>query len=60
MGKVMVTGALGNVGGHIARYMIQNKQEVVVTDINKRVLQERYKDSVACVLFDFTDETTFA
>ena len=28
MGKVMVTGALGNVGGYVAKYLIENSQDV--------------------------------
>lgn len=27
MGKVMVTGALGNVGGYVAKYLIESGQE---------------------------------
>ncbi|MDL2254447.1 NmrA family NAD(P)-binding protein [Ruminococcaceae bacterium OttesenSCG-928-I18] len=60
MGKVMVTGALGNVGGYIAKYLIQNGQDVVVADINMEAMQGRYGDAATCVLFDFTNPSTFA
>ncbi|MDL2324267.1 NmrA family NAD(P)-binding protein [Ruminococcaceae bacterium OttesenSCG-928-A16] len=60
MGKVMVTGALGNVGGYIAKYLIQNGQNVVVADINMEAMQQRYGDEATCARFDFTDPSTFA
>lgn len=59
MGKVMVTGALGNVGGYVAKYLIENKQEVVTADINTQLLQQKYGDFAETVLFDFTDAKTF-
>jgi uncharacterized protein YbjT (DUF2867 family) len=59
MGQVMVTGALGNVGGYVAKYLIQNGQEVVVADINPNALEERYGIKAKHVNFDFTDANTF-
>lgn len=59
MGKIMVTGALGNVGGYVAKYLIQNQQDVVVADISEEALEERYGGKAKCVLFDFTDAKTF-
>lgn len=59
MGKVMVTGALGNVGGYIAKYLIQNGQEVVTADINLEAMEQRYGGAATPVLFDFTDPATF-
>ncbi|MCX8074954.1 MAG: NmrA family NAD(P)-binding protein [Clostridia bacterium] len=59
MGKVMVIGALGNVGGYVAKYLIQNKQEVVVADINIEALNKKYGNMVESVFFDFTDKNTF-
>ncbi|MDL2220362.1 NmrA family NAD(P)-binding protein [Eubacteriales bacterium OttesenSCG-928-N14] len=59
MGNVMVTGALGNVGGYIAKYLIQNGQDIVVADINMDAMQQRYGNAAKCVLFDFTDRSTF-
>ncbi len=55
----MVTGALGNVGGYVAKYLIQNEQDVVVADINLDALNKKYGDSARVVLFDFTDCGTF-
>ena len=59
MGKVMVTGALGNVGGYVAKYLIENLQDVVAADVNVEALQEKYGDKVTSVFFDFTDSKTF-
>lgn len=59
MGKVMVTGALGNVGGYVANYLIKNSQDVVAADINVEALQRKYGDKVTSVFFDFTDSKTF-
>ena len=59
MGKVMVTGALGNVGGYVAKYLIENGQDIVVADINVDALQAKYGEMVKSVLFDFTDSKTY-
>ncbi|WP_099221981.1 NmrA family NAD(P)-binding protein [Listeria costaricensis] len=59
MGKVMVTGALGNVGGYVAKYLMQNEQEVVAADINVEALQNKFGDEAEAVFFDFTDPQTF-
>ena len=59
MGKIMVTGALGNVGGYAAKYLIQGGQDVAVADIDREALVRRYGDTASCVRFDFTDRATF-
>jgi uncharacterized protein YbjT (DUF2867 family) len=59
MGKIMVTGALGNVGGYVANYAIDNGQHVKVADINQDALAKKFGNSAECVLFDFTDSSTF-
>ena len=59
MSKVMVTGALGNVGGYVAKYLIENGQEVVAADIDEKALKDRFKDDAETVYFDFTDPKTF-
>lgn len=59
MGKIMVTGALGNVGGYVAKYAINNGQEVVVADINIDALKSKFGDKARSVFFDFTDSKTF-
>lgn len=59
MARIMITGALGNVGGYAAKYALQSGAEVTVADINKDLLAEKYGDSAKAVYFDFTDEKTF-
>jgi len=59
MGKIMVTGALGNVGGYVAKYLLQGGQPVVAADIDPEALAARYGEAAECALFDFTDGATF-
>lgn len=59
MGKIMVTGALGNVGGYVAKYLISYGEQVVCADINIEALRKKYGDSAHCVYFDFTNAGTF-
>lgn len=60
MGKVMVTGALGNVGGHVVKHLIRNGQDVVAADIHVPALHATFGDKVKSVFFDFTDLATFS
>ena len=60
MGSILVTGALGNVGGYVSKYLIARDQPVVVADIDVIALEARYGKSAQCVLFDFTRQDTFA
>lgn len=59
MGKVMVTGALGNVGGYVAKYLIKRGEQVVCADINQEALRKKYGTQAEAVVFDFTDPMTF-
>lgn len=59
MGKIMVTGALGNVGGYVAKHLILNNQDIVVADINLEALKNKYGQDVKAVYFDFMDPSTY-
>lgn len=59
MGKVMVTGALGNVGGYVAKHLISGGNEVVCADINVNELNNRFNSNAKNVYFDFKDSKTF-
>lgn len=59
MGKLMVTGALGNVGSYVAKYAIENEQNVVVADLHVETLKQKYGNKARAVFFDFTDKNTF-
>ncbi len=57
MAKVMVTGALGNVGRYVSKYLIENGQDIVAASTNLQELQKRFGNN--CVAFDFADPKTF-
>ncbi|MFR2527903.1 MAG: NmrA family NAD(P)-binding protein [Clostridium paraputrificum] len=59
MGKIMITGALSNVGGYVAKYAIENGQDVVCADIDIQALNKKFGDKTKNVYFDFTDAKTF-
>ena len=59
MGKIMVTGALGNVGRYVAEYAISNGQEVVVADLDVTALEKKYQGKAECIYFDFTDQSSY-
>ena len=59
--KVLVTGALGNVGRYVLESLIEMGEEVAAGDISLEKLKEQYgqKERVKAVYFDFTDEKTY-
>ena len=60
MGRIMITGTLGNVGGYVAQYAIKGGQQVTVADINPQALEAKFGDSARSVYFDFTDTSTYS
>lgn len=59
MGKVLVTGASGNVGRYVAEYLIKDGHDVVAGGTNVGKLQRKFGNKVKSVFFDFTDSKTF-
>lgn len=59
MGQILITGALGNVGGYVAKYALLNGDDVKVADLNLEALHTKYGNRAEKVLFDFTDINTF-
>ena len=59
MGKILITGARGNVGAYAAKYAIENGQEVVVAGHNIEALKRKFGEKAQAVFFDFTDSKTF-
>jgi len=59
MMKVLVTGALGNVGKYVVKELLALGQDVVAggSDISK--IKHAFGDAVEAVRLDFTDNTTF-
>lgn len=59
--KVLVTGALGNVGRYVIESLVSMGERVSAADIDLVRLQGAYSetDGVTSTYFDFTDESTF-
>lgn len=59
--KIMVTGALGNVGGYVMKSLLSMDEEVIAADIDLKKLERRHgkNKNVSPVYFDFTDDSTF-
>lgn len=58
--KILVIGALGNVGAEVVKQLQASGSRVRAADINQAKLKERFSDSVECVQFDFTNQATYA
>lgn len=58
MGRILITGAMGNVGSYVAKYASLHKEEISVAGRNVEVLKQRYEHARA-VCFDFTKPETF-
>lgn len=59
MGRILVTGASGNVGKYVAHYAIMNSQEVTVAGIDVNALTEIFEDRAKVAYLDFTDCNSF-
>lgn len=59
MGKVLVTGALGNVGKYVTYALLDMSEEVVCADISIESLKQEYNERVTSRYFNFTDPATF-
>ena len=57
--KVLVTGALGNVGTEIVKILIAQGNPVRAADINLAALRQRFDGKTEPVLFDFARPETF-
>lgn len=59
--KVMVTGALGNVGRYVLEGLLEMGEQIVAADINLDKLNSTYgtNNNIKTVYFDFTDTKTF-
>lgn len=60
MGKILVTGASGNVGRYVVRFALQNGQQVKAAGTHPETLVALFGDRAEYVRFDFTDQATFA
>lgn len=59
MGKVMVTGASGNVGQYVVEELLRFGENVVAAARSVSQLQQIFADKTENVAFDFTDQSTY-
>lgn len=58
-GKILVTGALGNVGAEIVKRLQAAGSPFRAADLSVEKVQERFGDSVEAVAFDFSKKETY-
>lgn len=59
MGRILVTGASGNVGKYVAQYALKNGQKITVAGTHPETLAKMFGDRAKIARFDFTDPSTF-
>lgn len=59
MGRILITGASGNVGKFVAQYALANGQEITVAGTHTKKLAKLFTDRAQIVYFDFKDPSTF-
>lgn len=59
MGRILVTGASGNVGKYVAQYALKNDQKITVAGTHLETLAKMFGDKAKIARFDFTDPSTF-
>lgn len=59
MGRILVTGASGNVGKYVAQYALKNDQKITVAGTHLETLAKIFGDKAKIARFDFTDPSTF-
>lgn len=59
MGRILVTGASGNVGSYVARYAIAQGQDITVAGTQPEKLAKQFGHTATIVRFDFTDPSTY-
>lgn len=59
MGKVMVTGASGNVGRYVVEELLGLGETVVAASPSVRTLKDLFHDKTEIAAFDFTDKSTY-
>lgn len=60
MGRILITGASGNVPRYVAQYSLENGQEITAAGTHTDTLAEMFGDRAEIVYFDFTDPKTFS
>jgi uncharacterized protein YbjT (DUF2867 family) len=59
-GKILVLGALGNVGSELVKRLQATGSQVRAADLSVEKVRERFGDSVEAVAFDFSKKETYS
>ena len=59
MNKILITGALGNVGAEVVKQLQREGLAIRAADLSVEKIRQRFGDSVEAVPFDFAQEETF-
>lgn len=59
MGRILITGAFGNVGRYVAKYALENGQQITVAGTHTDILSEMFGTKAQVAHFDFSDPSTF-
>ncbi len=59
MGKILVTGATGNVGKYVVKFLIDKGEEIVVATTNVEKTKPKFNNDIEVVQFDFTKPNTY-
>ena len=57
--KILVTGATGNVGRELIKFLLEEEVEVYAADISKEIVKIRFGDKVQYRKLNFYDKKTF-
>ncbi|HPH96129.1 MAG TPA: SDR family oxidoreductase [Anaerolineaceae bacterium] len=58
-GKILVTGALGNVGSEVVRLLLASGADIRVADRSLEKIRACFGETVDAVVFDFQDRNTY-
>lgn len=58
MGRILITGASGNVGRYVAKYALENRQQITVAGTHTGILSEMFGSKAQFAHFDFSDPST--
>ena len=59
MGRILITGASGNVGKYVAEYALKNARKITVAGTHTEKLDKMFGARARIVYFDFADSSTF-
>lgn len=59
MGRILITGASGNVGSYVAQYALEKGQEITAAGTHTGPLAKMFGGRAEIAYFDFTDARTF-